>query len=164
MAFDPLNTTEIAAGKPTKQELFGKTKGNFDDHESRLIVVEGAIGRLPPIAFDVIGLLYPALIADELMIYRVENNLTITAARLLVKRAGTASSIQIDVEYKRGAGAWTSILSSPITALYSLGDYALVSGTLALQSFQTGDLLRLNLDAIQTSMVGFSTYLENESA
>jgi hypothetical protein len=164
MSFDPLNSDEIAAGKPTKQELFTKTKGNFDDHEDRLIVVEGAIGRLPPIEFDVVGVLNSPLTMTAALVYRIAANLKITAARLLIKTAGASGSVQIDIEYKRGAGAWTSILSSPVSASYALGDYATVSGTLALQDFQSGDLLRMNINSVQVNMQDFSVYLENEAA
>jgi hypothetical protein len=164
MSFTPIDSATIAAGQAVKEELLATVKADFDDHESRLIVAEAAIGRLPPISFDVVGALTSPLAMDGALIYRVEANLRVTAARLLVKTAGSAGSVTVDIEYKRGAGSWTSILASTISAVYTLGDYSVVSGTLATQDFQTGDLFRLNIDAVQTNMQDFSVYLENESA
>lgn len=164
MSFSTLASALIAAGKAVKQEIFTTIKGDLDDHESRLITAEAAIGRLPPISFNVVGALNSPLTMDGALVYRVEANLRVTAARLLIKTAGASGSVTVDVEYKRGAGSWTSILASTISASYTLGDLALVSGTLSIQDFMAGDLLRLNIDAVQDNMQDFSVYLENESA
>ena len=164
MSFNPLDSATIAAGQPVKQEILTTTKDDLDDHEARLIVVEGSLGSLPPICFDVVGTLNSPLAMDEALIYRVPDNIHVTAARIFVKQAGTSGSVTVDIEYKRGAGAWTSILVTPISASYTLGDYAVVNGSLSFQDFQAGDLIRLNIDAVQSSMEDFSVYLENESA
>jgi hypothetical protein len=164
MSFSPIDSATIAAGQPVKQELLATVKDDFDDHESRLSVVEAAIGRLPPIEFAVLGVLVAPLAIDGVLAYRVEANMTITAARLFVKTAGSSGSVTVDVEYKRGGGAWTSILSAPVSAAFGAGDYAVVSGTLTFQNMVAGDLLRLNIDAVQSGMEDFTVYLENESA
>lgn len=164
MAFTVIQSAIIAAGKAIKQELLTFIKENFDDHESRLIVAEAAIGRLPPICFDVVGALNSPLTMDGALIYRVESNLRVTAARLLIKTAGSAGSVTVDVEYKRGAAAWTSILTGTISAAFGSGSNFVTTGTLAFQDMLAGDLIRLNIDAVQTNMEDFSVYLENESA
>lgn len=164
MSFSTIQTAIIAAGQAVKQELFTFIKDNFDDHESRITTTEAAIGRLPPITFNVIGTLYAPLAMDEALIYRVESDLRVTAARLLVKQCGSSGSVQVDVEYKRGVGSWTSILSSVISASYTAGDYSVTTGTLSVQDFLAGDLIRLNIDSVQASMEDFAIYLENESA
>lgn len=164
MAYDAITSAQIAAGEAVKQELLEKVKGNDADHESRLLVVEAALGRLPPIAFDVVGTLSAPLALDGALAYRVEADLTVTACRLFVKLAGTSGSVTVDVEYKRGGAAWTSILSAPISAAYGTGDYYTTSGTLTFQDFEAGDLIRLNIDAVQDEMEDFAVYLENESA
>jgi hypothetical protein len=164
MSFTSIQSQIIAAGKAIKQELLTLIKGNLDDHEARLIVAEASLGRLPPICFDVVGALNSPLTMDEALIYRVEADLRVTAARLLIKQAGASGSVTVDVEYKRGGSGWASILNSTISASYTLGDYAVVNGVLSLQDFEAGDLLRLNIDAVQSNMEDFSVYLENESA
>jgi len=164
MSFTSISSAIIAAGKPVTQELCTTIKDDLDDLDSRIAITEGGIGRLPPICFDVVGALNSPLTMDGALIYRLEANTHITAARLLVKTAGSSGSVTVDIEYKRGAGAWTSILTGTISSSYSAGNYAVTSGTLAVQDFLTGDLLRLNIDAVQTNMEDFSVYLENEVA
>jgi hypothetical protein len=164
MSFNSISSAVIAAGKAIKQEIMTLVKDNFDDHESRLTVVEAALGRLPPICFDVIGTLYSPITMTEALAYRVEANLRVTAARLFVKKSGTSGSVQVDIQYKRGAGAWTTILTGSLSASYTLGNYAVVTGVLAFQDFQAGDLIRLNISSVQDAMEDFTVYLENESA
>lgn len=164
MSFSTIQSAIIAAGQAVKQELFTFIKDNLDDHETRITTTEAAIGRLPPIAFDVVGTLSSSFAMDEVLIYRVESDLRVTAARLLVKQRGSSGSVQVDIEYKRGVGSWTSILSSVISASYTAGDYSVTTGTLAVQDFLAGDLFRLNVDSVQVGMEDFAVYLENESA
>ncbi len=164
MAYVSISSANIAAGQALKQELATLIKDNLDDHEARLLVTEGSLGRLPPIPFEIVGTLNSSFAMDEVLIYRVEADLRVTAARLLVKQCGASGSVTVDVEYKRGGGAWTSILTGTISAAFGLGDYAVVNGTLSFQDFEAGDLIRLNIDAVQPGMEDFSVYLENESA
>jgi hypothetical protein len=164
VSFTTIDPATIAAGQAVKQELLSTVKGDFDDHESRIIVMEASIGRLPPIEFAVVGTLNSPLSITAALAYRIEANLTITAARLFIKTAGTSGSVSVDVEYKRGAGAWTTILSAPISAGFASGSYYVTSGTLAVQNFLTGDLLRLNISAVQDGMEDFAVFLENEGA
>jgi hypothetical protein len=164
MSFSSIASAIIAAGKAVSQELFTTIKDDLDDHEDRMAVLEASLGRLPPICFDAIGKFYSPFAKDGALVYRVEAALRVTAARLFVKTAGSSGSVSVDVEYKRGAGAWTSILSSNISASYTSGDNFLVSGVLSFQDFAAGDLIRLNIDSVQTNMEDFTVYLENEAA
>jgi len=164
MAYTEITSAEVAAGEAVKQELFTKVKDDLIDHESRMITTEAAIGRLPPIEFAVLGEIAAPFALDGVLHYRVEQDLTITAARLFIVTAGSAGSAVIDVEYKRGAGAWTSILSATISAAFGTGSLSVTTGVLTFQAMLAGDLLRLNVDSVQTNMKDFSVYLENESA
>jgi hypothetical protein len=164
MSFASIQSAVVAAGKAIKQELMDLIRTDLDDHESRLITAEAAIGRLPPISFDVTGLLTPPMAVTGALTYRFDNNTRVLAARLLVVTAGSTGTVEVDVEYKRGVGAWTSILNSPISAVYTSGDYFTTSGSLATQDFLAGDLLRLNINSVQTDVEDFSVYLENEAA
>lgn len=40
MAYSPLPTSQIGSGKPTQQPLFQNIKDNFDDHETRVGLLE----------------------------------------------------------------------------------------------------------------------------
>lgn len=162
MAFETLTTAQIQAGKPTAQELFRKLKNSLDDHESRLITVESAVNQLPPISFDIVGTLNSPTTMDGVLHYRVNRALNLLAVRLFVVTAGTAGTLTVDVEYKRGAGAWTSVLDAPISAGFGSGDLYVTSGAIAVSGIHSGDILRLNIDSVQTEMTDFSVYLENE--
>jgi hypothetical protein len=164
MAFTSITTAEIQVGEPTAQPLFQKIKDDLDDHESRIAAAEVGASSRPPIEFGVWGLLPDAYAADGVEIYRTPLNISMLGARVLVNKAGSSGTLTVDVEYKRGAGAWTSILSVPISVTSAAGDLSLTSGVLTVTNFLTGDLFRLNVDSVQVGMSGFTVLLENEVA
>jgi hypothetical protein len=45
MAYQSINSSEIEAGKPTKESLFSKIKNNLDYHESQIEVLSGGTGQ-----------------------------------------------------------------------------------------------------------------------
>lgn len=162
MAYTALTTAEVASGKANSTSTWTKVKDNFTDHEARLLITEAALGALPPICFDVVGVLTPPVSLTQALTYRLDRNVTFTACRLFVPIAGSAGSVEIDVEYKRGGGSWTSILSTAVSQSYTAGDGATTSGTLTTQTMNSGDLIRLNINSVQTAMEDFSVYIENE--
>lgn len=164
MAYEALTDAETNSGEPTTQRLFKKIKDDLADHESRMLVLDSALGGRPPIEFGVFGLLTPPMSQTEVLLTRVDTPMTITAARLLVGTAGTAGQLEVDIEYSRGGGPWASILSTTMVADFSDGDHFLVNGVLAVTSLLAGDLLRLNVNGVQTSMRNFLAFLENQAA
>jgi hypothetical protein len=164
MAFDALNSTEIQAGKPNKQELWTKNKGNFDDHESRIVGLEATVASFMPIEFSVYGpYSMNAAPQTSVLIYRTSFNFTALAGRLMIQHAGSAGSTEVDIQYKRGAGAWTSIFSTLPSVVYTAGDYAIsTNAVLSFTDFLAGDLIRLDITAIQTGGSGFEFFLEYE--
>lgn len=164
MAFTLINTSEIEAGEPTSQELFTKIKDSLDDLNSRAATLESTSNNYLPIEFAVNGPSDDGLITDGLLITRLTFDITVLGVRLFILNAGTAGDTTIDVEYKRGAGSWTSIVSSPVTANFGDGDEHLESGTLAVTSLLAGDLIRLNVDDVQTGSDTFIVFVEFEGA
>lgn len=162
MAFTAITSVQIAAGEPTAQELFTKTKDNFDDHESRITVLESAILSAAPIRFGVTNY-NDFLPATQVDVERIPYNLQILSARILVIDAGTSGTLQVDLEYKRGANPWTSIFSSLPSVPFSDGDYALSSnGIVSVTDLLLGDLLRLNINSGQAGNVQFLVLVEYE--
>lgn len=164
MPFTALTDEQIATGEPTSQPLFQRIKDDFDDHESRLADLEAGSASSTPLAFEVFGKLDSSHVDDEVVIMRVAQNMTLTGCRLLVGTAGSSGTLQVDIKYKRAAGAWTTILSAAMSSAYTEGDYDVVSGALAVTDIQAGDLLRLDLQSVQTDMVNFGVYIENGAA
>lgn len=164
MAFVTINSADIVAGEPTKQELFSTIKDDLDDLDARLTVTESTTNLYRPIQFDVVGSYGAEIVKDGLMFDLVRFDITILNVILFIHDAGASGSTTIDVEYKRGGGSFTSVLTSPLSVAFGSGDYATGTGTLGTTSLLTGDILRLNVDAIQASAAGFSVLIEFEVA
>ncbi len=162
MSYSALTAAEIAVGEPTSAPLFQKILDNFADHETRLGAIDVGATYLPPIEFGVFGVLQTPFAYDGLIQTLTDINITVTACRVNVKTAGGSGTLTIDVEYKRGGGAWTSILTAPVSVVYTEGNNSLTSGTLAVTSFNALDRFRLNVDSVQSAMEDFSVYLERE--
>jgi len=164
MAFSAITDAEIEVGEPTAKPLFEKIQGNLDDHETRIGAGETGLTSRPPIEFGVFGILQNTFAKDGMLHYRVPVGLRLTAARLFIVNAGTSGSVEVDVEYKRGSGSWTSILNSTISSAFGDGDLHVETGSLAVTDLEAGDFLRLNVDSVQVDMEDFVVYLENEVA
>jgi len=164
MAFVTISSADILAGEPTKQELFSTIKDDLDDLDARVTVTESAGNLYRPIEFNVLGLYGDGIVQDGLMFDVIRFDITILNVLLFIHDAGTSGSTTIDVEYKRGVGAFTSVLTSPLSVSSASGDYAIGTGTLGTTSLLTGDILRLNVDAVQVLGQGFSVLVEFEVA
>jgi hypothetical protein len=164
MAYSALTDAETNAGEPGTQSLFKKIKDDLIDHESRILTAEGANAQLFPIEFAVEGEINDSAAVDGLLHYRVSAALTVLAIRALVITAGSSGTLSVDVEYKRGAGSWTSLLTGAITIAFGTGDLATAAGTLSVTDLLAGDFLRLNVNSIQTGMQDFVVYVENKGA
>lgn len=167
MAFIPINSAEVSAGEPTKQEIFTKTKDNFDDHEGRIISTEAAVLAFLPIDFGLNGFYGLVGSVDNYAgVYRVTFTLTVTAVRLHVKQVGSGGSTETDILFKRGAGAWTSILTTRASVAFGAGDDAISTNAVLDPSdkfLQAGDLLRADLTATMSgSPKGLTTFVEFE--
>jgi hypothetical protein len=112
-----------------------------------------------PIEFSVFGTLN-GVTQSEALVYRVPRNLTVTAVKAMVKTAGSAGNLVVDIKKKTGAGSFTSILSSAISVAYTAGNYAVGTGTVTTTSLSTGDILSLDITSVQTNMVDFAVYVE----
>lgn len=162
MAQDPFTTAEVQPGKPTKSELFRKTKQNIEDLDTRQSASEiGATAR-PPITFEIVGTLNAPFAQDGLLHQPIDIALTIVGVRSRVITAGASGTFTTDIEYKRGGAAWVSILDEPVSVESADGNLALESGVLAVTELEPGDILRYNVDAVQAGMNGALTHVECE--
>lgn len=158
MAFEEILTTQIEAGDPVTQELFRKIKNSLDDHEDRLAVAEAAVQSFYPIVFKAQGALSLYAPLTGIVHERVPSNLRLTSARILVIDAGSAGTVEFDVQYKRGGAAFASIFSTRPSVAYTAGSYALSSNAvLAVTSLEIGDILRL--DAVQGQTDNYESHL-----
>lgn len=164
MAFNPISSGEISTGKPVSATTQTKIKGNFDDHETRLQSLEGgATTTYTPLILEVCGPYADR--AGKKGVVKTTTNfpIAITGVRLIIDKAGLSGITTVDVEYKRGAGAWTSIFTTKPTANASAGnDYTSAPAVLdpTKSGLLAGDLIRLNIDSAQAGGVGFFIRLD----
>lgn len=151
MAFLTIPSSTIEAGDPVTQDLWSLTKDNLDDHETRIVSVEGG-GNVVyvPSHWNVQGYYGDWQTFIRTGTVRIPFNIDILGGRLLTNVAGTGGDTEIDFLFKRGAGAFTTIFSSKPTSNFSAGDNDLASGTLNVTSLLLGDLLRMDITASQT--------------
>lgn len=154
MPFSTITSAQIAAGEANKQELWQKVKDNEDNHETRILSLEGGITTtFMDWTWDVWGDYSSYGIKSQVMLTRVPLNITVSAARLFIHTAGSAGSTEIDFLFKRGAGAWTSIFTTKPSVAFGVGSNAVSSNSvlnLSNVALQSGDLLRMDITAVQT--------------
>lgn len=160
MAFSAITNGQIEAGDPVTQDLFNKVQDNFDDHQSRIVSLEGGSATAYPFWLWHFQAYYPdtAPIATDsrnLGVIVVPFNVNIQAGRLLIHVAGSSGTTEIDIKKKTGAGAWTTIFSTKPSVASASGNWATSSnGVLSITSLVTGDLLRAELSTAQAGTPG----------
>lgn len=162
MAFTTIPTSIIQSGDPVIQELWDTyVKDNLDDHESRIVGLEGGSNVVyPPFFWNVSGQYETSVPLVNTGMIRLNFSLTVLAGRLLIKTAGTSGTTEIDFLYKRGASAFTSIFSTKPSVAFGAGDYAVsTNGILSVTSLLAGDILRMDITTTQSGapngLVGF---------
>lgn len=164
MSFSALTSTEIATGKPTSNSLLTKVKDNFDDHESRIQVVEsGGAVTYPPIIMRVNGKYYDLGATTGLLKTVTNFDLTITGVRIYVDNAGSSGTLTCDIKVSSGGGAYTSIFTSLPSVAHSDGDDA-VSTNAILDATKVdllaGDIIRLDTTSSQVQGTSFMVRID----
>ena len=158
MAFVAITTDEITTGEPVMNGMLTKVKNNFDTLDTRVTAVEGGSAVVyPPLVFSVSGE-YDSLLSERILKTTMNFNLTITGVRILIDRAGTLGTTEIDMLYRRAGGIYTSVLTTRPSVAYTAGNDAVSSNAvlnLAEVALQTGDILAIDLTSVQTGGVGF---------
>lgn len=168
MTYTPITVSEIATGEPVSNETATKIKDNFESLDGRLTTLEGGGSTVyPPIIFRVNGPYGEsgdlAIPANGILKTTLNFNLTVTGVRILIDQAGISGTTEIDLKYKRGVGAWTSIFTGKPSVLHSAGDDSTsVNAVLNMSqvNLQAGDILRLDITSVQARAVGMLIRLD----
>lgn len=159
MPFIPITEAEIEPGKSVRSETLDKIRTNLDELDSRATALEGGTNTVyPPIIFRVNGPYSSLVGVDGVLSTTCNFNLTITGVYLICETAGSAGTTTVELEYKRGAGAWTAVCSTPPSLAHSAGNYAQSTNAVldpANVGIQAGDFLRINLTSTQTAPKDF---------
>jgi hypothetical protein len=168
MSYTAITTGEIASGEPVKADTQTKIKDNFEDHESRIQTIEtGAGTTYPPMTFRIngpYGLYSSGSPFTDITRTTTNFNITITGVRVLIDTAGSSGTTEVDVLFKRGAGSWTSILTTKPSAGYASGNnYASTNGVVnaTYADLLAGDLIRLDITSVQAGAAsGFTVRID----
>ena len=157
MAFTVITAASVVAGEPVTTTNGDTVRLNFDDHESRIITLEGSLTTTDPIKFKIQG---EGVVLDGADFQRETRNITLTGIRIMtLADGGDSGTFTFDMEKSAaGGGAFASILSAPVSA--STTPFAVVSGTLTTTVITAGDIFKLNIDAIRAGASGFDIQME----
>lgn len=152
MAYDPLLNNEIEVGDPVKKELFDKIKGNLDDHESRLQVVEANQAKLDFLSFLIMNAASFSQ-STGVFYYKSNNNFTITDVNLEIFEVGTLTGfLEIDILHSttdKQNSSFTSIFTTKPKIDFSTAVDEEISSNQAFDAGQinvsVGDYLRLDI-------------------
>lgn len=150
MAYSPFTSAQVAVGEATKTELFVKMKDNDDDHETRILSLEGGATSTFPLGFFIMN---SASVLDDAAKERVPFDITITSVILKVDEAGTAGSLEVDVLSDQGGSFSTVLSGGNLVVAFGAGDGAEVTSSgIAIADNDLGKRFRLDVKAVQTGM------------
>lgn len=153
MARTQFTAAEIASGESNTSILWNKIKDNDDDHQTRIVSLEGgsAVAYIP-LDFSFTGdySSYPTFL--DLERRRVNFDLKILGVRLHIITAGPSGTTEVDVLFKRGVAAFVSILSTKPSVGFAAGDETTSSNAILDASkvdLLAADLIRVDLTSTQ---------------
>lgn len=159
MAFNPITGEEITTGQPVQSKTMETVKDNFESLDSRVTSLEGGGNTVyPPIIMSLNGTYGEpgdfdvTLHGTGVLKTTLNFPITVTGVRLLIDKAGTSGTTEIDLKFKRGAGTYTSIFSTRPSVVYSAGDDSISTNAVVSMGYNTlaaGDILRLDVTAVQ---------------
>jgi len=160
-----INTAEFEVGESVKNETMNKIKQNFESLDSRVSTLEGGGSTIyPPIILSVNGSYGEpgdfdvALHGTGVLKTTLNFPIIITGVRLLIDKAGISGTTEIDLKYKRGAGAYQSIFETRPSVGFVDGDDSISTNgliNLAYNTLLAGDILRLDIQSTQLRAKNF---------
>ena len=168
MAFSSIDSTQIEVSKATKKELFDKIKNNFDDHETRIVAVEGASAKIDVFSGNVFNATAASTLT-YLAVIKASNSFSLSEAKLQVydiASSGLTGTIEIDIllgptlDY---SDATTVFTTKPSIAMSGVSDYDVSTNTVfdaSNQDVSVGDYLFINVAALPANGVLTKFYLE----
>lgn len=160
MAFSSISSLAIAVGQAIKAELWGKVKNNFDDHETRINLIEASASKVPVIKFYVLNASNFSS-ATGLYYWESNDNFTITSAYVQIFEVGSLTgTFEVDIKKSTtdlNGTSFTSIFTTkPSIDFSTASDYdksinqVFDSSKIAISS---GDYLRFDITQAPSSGV-----------
>jgi len=168
MAYDPLLTSEIAAGEPTKEELFTKIKNNQDEFNTNILLLQGT-SKIDVFDFRVAGAIdnyTTGAINSRMPVFKAPVDATFVSFVVTLLTASTSGTLEVEIDKSTDNGVnWTPLLSSPVELTgTTVGS---VSGSVSWvdvpsQSFDQNDLIRLRITGVQVDQGEFHVSVYGE--
>ena len=152
MAFIPLNSSQIEAGKAVRKELWQVTKDNFDDLNSRTTAIENVTQKIVVFNGPVlnIGQYAGSTALEQIFFYRAPLNLNIVEFQLYQRNAGASGTLEADLKIGNDMSSLSSIMTVRPSILASAGDDVFSTNQLfATQAVSEGQFISLDFTLIQ---------------
>lgn len=170
MAYTPIPSAWIEAGKPTKEEIFQYIRDNQESFNTDIEALKQT-SRIDILDFNVVGYIedYTQTEIDQLMpIFRAPVDATITQVLITLLTVSTSGSLQLQIEKSTDNGInWTPLLSTPVeitgTTVGSISG-AVNFTSVAAQSFNENNLLRVQVEGLQVNQGNFHVSIYGELA
>lgn len=162
MGYVAITSAEIAVGQPVQNPTFVNIKGDLDYFKTTTDSLSTALQNPEPLTFDMHGDWWlQALTAAAQAYKRVWTNISLSGGTLWVPSMGSAGTTEVDILYKRGGGAYTSIFSTKPSVVWNAGSQTSANGVLTSTplSLLSGDFLRLDVTQAQTGSKEFHALL-----
>ena len=168
MAYNPINSADIEAGKPTKKEIFDTIKANQEDFNSRINTLAGTS------KIDIFDLRFTGKISQydnadilkRMPVFKAPLDASIVSFVITLLEASNSGTLSIQIEKSIDNGInWTPLLSSPVqltgTTIGSISGSVTFTGPTANQFLQN-ELLRLNITGLQSLQGSFHVSVYGE--
>jgi len=170
MPYSAIPAAWIEAGKPTKEELFDLIRSNQESFNTDIEALKQT-ARIDILDFNVCGAVesYSEAEIDSVMpIFRAPVDATITQVLITLLTASTSGTIELQIEKSIDNGVnWTPLLSTPVTVTgVTVGSIsgAVSFTSVAAQSFNENDLLRVSVEGLQVDQGNFHCSIYGELA
>lgn len=168
MAYIPLNPLEIAAGKPTKEEIFDKVHNNMESFHADIEALK-QVSTLDMFNIRFSGDITNYSLAEiqaRVPVFRAPVAATIVQFKAVLLAAATSGSLSLEIDKSIDEGvSWSPLLNSPVTITGNTTGS--ISGSVdfinaAAQEFEQGDLLRLRITSIKVGQSNFHVHIYAE--
>lgn len=170
MAYDPLTSAQIEAGKATKEEIFSKLKSNQDSFNTDIENLKQT-AVIDMINLHISGDIKDYSISDiqtRAPIFKAPVSGSITSFVFGLLTTSTSGTLEIDILKSTDNGInFSTLLNSPVElTTFAIGD---LSGTVdfinaAAQDFNQNDLIKVLITGIQVGQGEFQLSMYGEIA
>jgi len=162
-----LDDADIAAGKPTKEEIFKRIKDNQECfNEDIELLKQTAVIQIFNLKFEGNINQYSATeVAERVPTFSAPLTGSVNQFKVCLLSPSTSGTLQITLEKSTDCGInWSSMLSAPVELTGDQPGDSSGSVSFSTQFFNQGDLLRIRILGIQVDQGDFHIEVAGEIA